>query len=67
VPLESWTDVFRCFVSPATRLGLKSLQLGIAFKLVAPDGSPLDPESPAIKAMREAAKQLGVAMVEERV
>jgi hypothetical protein len=66
VPLESWTDVFRCFISPATRLGLKSLHLGIAFKLVAPDGQPLDRESPTLKAMREAAKQLGVKIEEDR-
>ena len=67
VPLESWTEVFRCFISPAAHLGLKSLQLGIVFKLVAPDVSPLDPENPTIKAMREAAKQLGVEMREDRV
>ncbi len=65
VPLESWTEVFRCFVGPAARLGLKSLQLGIAFKLVAQDGQPLDPENPTLKAMREAARQLGIQIVED--
>ena len=65
VPLESWTEVFRCFVGPAARLGLKSLQLGIAFKLVAQDGQPLDPDHPTLKAMREAARQLGVQILEE--
>jgi len=65
VPLESWTEVFRCFVGPAARLGLKNLELGIAFKLVAPDGQPLDPDHPTLKAMREAAKQLGVEISED--
>ncbi len=65
VPLESWTEVFRCFVGPAARLGLKSLNLGIAFKLVAQDGQPLDPDHPTLKAMREAARQLGVQIVED--
>jgi hypothetical protein len=65
VPLESWTEVFRCFVGPAARLGLKSLELGIAFKLVAQDGHPLDSDNPTLKAMREAARQLGVQLREE--
>lgn len=65
VPLESWTEVFRCFVGPAARLGLKSLQLGIAFKFVAQDGQPLDPENPTLKAMREAARQLGIQIEED--
>jgi len=64
VPLESWTDVFRCFVGPAARLGLKNLQLGISFKLVAQDDQPLDPDDPTLKAMREAARQLGIQIVE---
>src|SRR5262249_36152962 len=65
VPLESWTEVFRCFVGPAARLGLKPLELGIAFKLVAQDSQPLDPDHPTIKAMREAARQLGIEIVED--
>ena len=65
VPLESWTEVFRCFVAPATRLGLKSLELGIVFKMVAQDGQPFAPDDPILKAMREAARQLGV-QIEER-
>src|SRR5205823_5373451 len=34
VALESWTELFRCFVNPAAKLNLKTLQLGIQFKLV---------------------------------
>lgn len=65
VPMESWTDIFRCFVNPASKLGLKSLLLGIDFRLTAPDGQPLPADHPAVKAMREAANQLGLR-IEER-
>ena len=60
VPLESWVELFRCFVSPAAKLGLKGLHLGVEFKLVAHDGQPLDPDHPTMKAMKEAANQLGL-------
>ena len=60
VPMESWTDIFRCFVNPASKLGLKSLQLGIDFRLMSHDGQPLPADHPAVKAMREAANQLGL-------
>jgi hypothetical protein len=66
VPLENWTEVFRCFISPATRMGVKSLQLGITIKLVAQNGHPLAPDSPELKSMREAAKQLGLHLEEDR-
>jgi hypothetical protein len=65
VALESWTEVFRCFVGPAARLGLYIQQLGIAFKLLAHDGQPLDPDHPTLRAMREAAKQLGLQITED--
>jgi len=28
VPLDSWSEVFRCFVNPAARMSLKRLRLG---------------------------------------
>lgn len=65
VPMESWTDIFRCFVNPAAKLGLKSLLLGIDFRLTAQDGQLLPADHPAVKAMREAANQLGLR-IEER-
>jgi hypothetical protein len=65
VPLESWVDLFRCFVGPARQLGLKKLELGIDFKLVAHDNQPLDGDSQTLKSMREAAKQLGLQIAEE--
>ena len=65
IPLESWTELFRCFLNPAAKLGLKSLQLGIEFKLVAQDGQPLDPDNTTVKAMKEAANQLGLRFEEQ--
>jgi len=65
VPLDSWSDVFRSFVSPAARMGLKKLRLGIDFELVTQDDQPLDENSPALKAMKEAARQLGLKLADE--
>ena len=65
VPLDSWSDVFRSFVSPAARMGLKKLRLGIDFELVTQDDQPLDENVPALKAMKEAARQLGLKLAEE--
>ncbi|HVA49575.1 MAG TPA: DUF499 domain-containing protein [Pirellulales bacterium] len=65
VPLESWTDLFRCLISPAaSRLNLKTLQLGIDINLIARDDQPLDANDATLKAMREAAQQLGLEVVE---
>src|SRR5690606_36657734 len=41
VPAESWTDVFRSIVGPASRMQLRKLRLGIAFELEAPTDRPL--------------------------
>jgi hypothetical protein len=60
VPIESWGDIFRSFVNPAARMQLKKLQLGVAFEMEAAADKPLDPDDPALKAMREAARQLGL-------
>ena len=65
VPQESWADVFRCFVGPAARMDLKRLNLGIEFEMETRPDAQLNSEDPAVKAMREAARQLGLA-VEER-
>ncbi len=65
IPMESWVDLFRCFINPASKLGLKTMQLGFNFKLVAQDGQRLDQGNATLKAMREAARQLGILMVEE--
>jgi len=65
VPQESWSDVFRCFISPAIRMQLKKLNLGIQFEIETSSAQPLDENDPVIKAMREAASQLGLKMEEK--
>ena len=46
-------------------MGLKRLRLGIDFELEALDAKPLDVNDPAVKAMKESARQLGVNVEEE--
>lgn len=65
IDLSNWADVFRSFVSPAARMGLKRLRLGIDFELEPPADKPLDANDPAVKAMKESARQLGVDVEEE--
>jgi hypothetical protein len=60
VPAENWSDIFRCFVSPAARMQLAKLQLGIEFEMEVGADKPLDGDDPTLKAMREAARQLGL-------
>jgi uncharacterized protein DUF499 len=62
VPLESYNELFRCFIGPAARMNLKRLTIGVGFVLEAQDAVPLDPNDPTIKAMREAARQLGLSL-----
>lgn len=59
VPVENWGELFRCFVGPAARLNLKKLNLGVLFQLEFTEGG-IDPNDPAVKAMKEAARQLGL-------
>lgn len=66
VPPESWAELFRCFVNPAVRMNLKRLNLGIRFELEAGPDARLSADDPSIKAMQEAARQLGLSLdVEE--
>lgn len=60
VPVENWGELFRCFVGPAARMNLKKLQLGVQFVMEVPEGRELSENDPAIKAMKEAARQLGL-------
>jgi hypothetical protein len=62
VPLDSWADVFRSFVSPAARMNPKRLRLGVDFELEPQDGQPLDENDPALKSMQESARQLGLGL-----
>ena len=60
VPVENWGELFRCFVGPAVRMNLKKLGLGVQFEMVLPEDRPLGENDPALKAMKEAARQLGL-------
>ena len=62
VPVESWAELFRCFVSPAVRMNLKKLKLGVQFEMVLPKDGRLNEDDSAIKAMKEAARQLGLTL-----
>jgi hypothetical protein len=44
---------------------LGALKLGILFELEANRGSPLNPDDPALEAMRESARQLELDIEEE--
>ncbi len=60
VPVENYGELFRCFVGPSARMNLKKLHLGVQFEMIAGDGQELNADDPAIKAMKEAARQLGL-------
>ena len=60
VAVENWAELFRCFVGPAARMNLKELKLGVQFEMVLPEDRPLSENDPALKAMKEAARQLGL-------
>jgi hypothetical protein len=62
VPAENWGDLFRCFVGPAFKMNLKQLSLGVQFEMVARDDEPLSENDSTFKAMKEAARQLGLKL-----
>ncbi len=65
VPAEIWSDVFRAFVGPGARMNLKVLKLGIDFEMETQDSQPLDESDPVLKAIEEAARQLGLPLEED--
>lgn len=65
VPVENWSDLFRCFVGPAARMNLKKLKLGVQFEMELPEAGALNESDPALKAMKEAARQLGLTLETE--
>ncbi len=65
VPVENWGELFRCFVGPAARMNLKKLGLGVQFEMVLPEDRPLGENDPTLKAMKEAARQLGLSFESE--
>ena len=62
IPVESWGELFRCFVGPAAQMRLKRLGLGVRFEIALPDDGALSENDPALKAMKEAARQLGLTL-----
>ena len=62
VPVENWGELFRCFVAPAARMNLRKLQLGVQFEMELPEATALSENDPALKAMKEAARQLGLTL-----
>ena len=62
VPVESWGELFRCFVGPSARMNLKRLGLGVQFEMELPEDEALSENDPALKAMKEAARQLGLTI-----
>jgi len=66
VLVEDWGELFRCFVGPAARMSLKKLHLGVRFEMVPPEDQPLSENGPALKAMKEAARQLGLELTTEQ-
>ena len=62
VPAESWGELFRCFVAPAVRMNLKKLGLSVQFEMVLSEDGALTENDPTLKAMKEAARQLGLTL-----
>jgi len=62
VSVEHYGELFRCFVGPAARMNLKKLNLGIQFEMETFPEKELDPNDPSLKAMQEAARQLGIKL-----
>jgi hypothetical protein len=58
VPIESWHELFRCFVRPSADLKPKNLKLGVAFERAFDSELGIPADSPAIRIMQEAARQL---------
>ena len=62
VPVESWAELFRCFVGPAANMHLKELGLGVRFEMALHDDRAMSEDHAALKAMTEAARQLGLKL-----
>lgn len=58
VSIENWSEIFRCFIITGKNMNLRKLRLGIDFEMEIQD--LLDESDPKVKAMEEAARQLGL-------
>lgn len=56
----AYGELFRCFIGPAARMNLDKLRLGVQFEMETSEGQGLGENDPSLKAMREAARQLGL-------
>ena len=65
VSVENYGELFRCFVGPAARMNLNKLNLGIQFEMETFPDKELDSNDPSLKAMQEAARQLGIKLETE--
>jgi hypothetical protein len=61
VAVDDWAELFRCFVRPAAHMNPKKLELGVQFEMVLPEERPLSESDSVLKAMKEAARQLGLS------
>lgn len=60
VPIAKYGDVFRLFAGPANRIQPKRFDVGLQLEIEPSDHRPIDQNDPAVKQMREAARQLGL-------
>jgi len=66
VAVESWSDLFRCFVNPLARMHPKKLTAGAEFDATFADGQGPAVDDTRIKALIEAANQLGLTVKVEK-
>ncbi len=64
VPLERYTELFNYFITPFAMSGNK-IQIGVSFKILSSEGSPLNESKQQYKSAKEAAKQLGLNFEED--
>ena len=59
IPVENYGELFRCFISPSVQNRLK-LRINIQFDMEIPDDQEISSDDSILKAMQEAARQLGL-------
>jgi hypothetical protein len=64
VPLERYTELFSCFITPFVMNGNK-IEIDVNFKIKSNTDSPIDESKQQYKSAKEAAKQLGLRFEEE--
>jgi hypothetical protein len=64
VPLERYTELFGCFITPFVMNGNK-IDIEVKFKIKSNEGSPLNESKQQYKSAKEASKQLGLNFEEE--